>query len=76
MKDYEEALELRQGTKVIVTTYVRATGLNELSITSGTHPHNGLQTSVASIVSQLQTDILQEPTGSIFSMILPAKIAL
>ena len=76
VKDHEEALELRQRTEVITTAYVGATGLYKLPITVGTHPQTGLQTLLASIVSQSQTDIPQEPMGFVFSMALPTKTGL
>ena len=52
VKDHEEALELKQGTEVIATAYARAIGLYDLPITGGTHLQSGLQTSLASVVSQ------------------------
>ena len=76
VNNHEEALELRQGIEVIVIAYAGATGLYELPITCRTHPQSGLQTSVASIVSQSHTDIPQEPAGFVFSMILPTKTGL
>ena len=76
VKDHEEALELRQRTKVIATAYIGATGLYELSITNGTHPHTGLQTSLASVVFQSQIDIPQESVGSMFSMTFATKTGL
>ena len=76
VKDYEEALELRQGTEVIATAYVGATSLYELSIIGGTHLQSELQTSLVSVVHQSQTNIPQKPVDSVFSMTLPAKTGL
>ena len=76
VKDHEETLELKQGTEVIAPAYKGATRLYELSITDGTHPLSGLQTSLASVVSQLQTDIPHKLVGFLFSMTLPTKTSL
>jgi hypothetical protein len=70
VKGNSEALELRQGPKVIATAYAGSSGLYELSITS-TH-HSQLKSALASDFSQSQTENQKLPSSGS----LPTKVEL
>ena len=53
LKNNKEVLELRQGIEVLAITYVETSGLYELPIINGVHPHNGIKTSLVNNLSQL-----------------------
>ena len=73
VKNSKEVLELQQGTEVFAITYARTNGSYERPIVNGVHPQNEIKTSLASDMSQPQSETSQKPIGS---MILLAKIGL